>query len=84
MALSIKNDETERLARELAELTGESLTQAIQHSVAERLARVKRHADAHLERERLEEILRRIDLLPVLDDRDPDEILGYGQHGLPS
>ena len=34
------------------------------------------------EREILE-ILRRVDLLPVLDPRSEDEILGYDEHGLP-
>lgn len=35
------------------------------------------------ETERLEEILRRVDALPVLDQRTPEEILGYNQHGVP-
>lgn len=39
MALSLKNEETERLARELARQTGESLTQAVTLAVKERLER---------------------------------------------
>ena len=31
----------------------------------------------------LDAILRRVDRLPVLDSRTPDEIIGYDQHGLP-
>jgi hypothetical protein len=31
----------------------------------------------------LEEILRRIDDLPTIDSRSPDQILGYDEHGLP-
>jgi antitoxin (DNA-binding transcriptional repressor) of toxin-antitoxin stability system len=31
----------------------------------------------------LEKILRRVDRLPVLDDRSPDEIIGYDKDGLP-
>jgi hypothetical protein len=31
----------------------------------------------------LEEILHRVDQLPVLDSRSPEEILGYDEHGLP-
>lgn len=42
MAMSVKNEETERLARELAEATGESLTTAITVSVRERLERLRR------------------------------------------
>lgn len=39
MALSIKNSEVDRLARELAELTGENLTEAISKALKERLER---------------------------------------------
>ena len=41
MSLNIKNDETCRLARELAELTGESMTGAITVALRERLEREK-------------------------------------------
>ncbi len=41
MSLNIKNEETNRLIRELAELTGESMTAAVQESVRERLDRVR-------------------------------------------
>lgn len=39
MALSIKNPETERLARELANVTGESLTEAVTQALRDRLVR---------------------------------------------
>ena len=39
MALSLKDAETDRLARALAALTGETLTEAIRRALAERLAR---------------------------------------------
>jgi antitoxin VapB len=41
MALTIKNEETERLARELSKLTGETLTAAITVALRERLDRVR-------------------------------------------
>jgi len=41
MSLNIKNENTHELARELAQLTGESLTTAVTESVRERLERVK-------------------------------------------
>ena len=41
MNLNIKNEETYRLAHELAELTGESMTAAVTEAVRERLTRVK-------------------------------------------
>jgi antitoxin VapB len=42
MGLNIKNEEAYRLARELADLTGESLTAAVTEAVRERLQRVRR------------------------------------------
>jgi antitoxin VapB len=42
MGLNIKNDETHRLARELAMLTGESMTEAVTAAVRERPARLRR------------------------------------------
>lgn len=44
MAMNIKNPETERLARELAKRTGESLTVAITIALKERLERRKETA----------------------------------------
>lgn len=42
MALSIKDPETERLARDLARLTGENITTATRRAIEERLRRVGR------------------------------------------
>jgi antitoxin VapB len=83
MALSIKNPEAERLARLVAKETGESLTGAIDQALRERLARLKRKQRAPDLIEQLHEIARRVKALPVLDDRTPDEILGYDENGLP-
>ncbi len=41
MSLSIKNPETHRLVKELASLTGESMTEAITTAVRERLDRIR-------------------------------------------
>lgn len=83
MALSIKSDEADRLARELATETGESLTDAVVVALQERL--VREHARRGL---RMSERLRRLQsdvaILPVLDPRAPDEILGYDANGLPA
>lgn len=83
MALSIKSIATERLAREVAEKTGESLTGAIQKALEERLDRLRQQRRSQILTGQLEEILNRVDRLPVLDSRGPDEILGYDEHGLP-
>jgi antitoxin VapB len=48
MGLNIKNEETHRLAQELARLTGESITAAVTGAVRERLDRVRRARNAGL------------------------------------
>jgi antitoxin VapB len=81
--LSIKNEATERLARQVADETGESITEAIQNSLAERWERLKaRRRNRSLSRQ-VEDILKRVDALPTTDPRTADEILGYDEHGLP-
>jgi len=42
MGLNIKNPEAHRLARELAELTGESMATAVTEALRERLARARK------------------------------------------
>lgn len=83
MGISIKNERTEKLARELARETGESLTTAIRRALEERLERVegRRSPQDRLRLARLAVL--RVDALPVLDARAPGEILGYDEHGLP-
>jgi antitoxin VapB len=83
MALSIKNSETERLARQVASETGESLTEAIQKSLQERWERLKMRRRGHVLADQVEDLLRRVDALPVLDSRTEDEILGYDENGIP-
>lgn len=83
MAMSIKSMDVERLARELAARTGESLTGTIEKALEERLERLKTQRRTPAIVTQLEDILRRVDQLPVLDSRTPDEILGYDDHGLP-
>ena len=82
MPLNIKDEEAHRLARKLAEATGESLTQAVKTSLEQRLARLPVANGP-----RLADLLDRIALdcadLPVLDPRSPDDILGYDENGLP-
>ncbi|MGA2002074.1 MAG: type II toxin-antitoxin system VapB family antitoxin [Terriglobales bacterium] len=83
MPLSIKNETAERLARQVAEATGESITEAIQKALEERWARLGADRRRRLLASQIEDLLRRVDALPTLDSRAPDEILGYDEHGLP-
>ena len=84
MAFSIKNERADRLARELAELTGEGLTEAVITALEERLRRERGRAYPVPLREELAIIRDRCRDLPVLDDRPADEILGYDKDGVPS
>lgn len=84
MALSIKDPEADRLARELAERTGETLTEAVVKSLRERIAREEARAVPSRLAETLGEIGKRCAALPVVDDRAPEEIIGYDEDGLPS
>ena len=82
MALSIKDPETEKLARALAERTGESLTIA-RRALEERLRRLGAAPLRVAMLEDLAAIRRRWSALKVLDAREADEIIGYDEHGLP-
>jgi antitoxin VapB len=83
MGMNIKNTETHRLVRELAELTGESQTAAITVAVRERLDRLRRQRKNNLA-ERLLRIGR--DCAPRLKEpyrSAPHGDLLYGEDGLP-
>jgi antitoxin VapB len=81
MSLNIKNPETTRLIRELAQATGESLTEAVTTAVRERLQRVRTDFD-------VDEILEWVgqvtaELPPGFFDVDHDELLYDDELGLP-
>ena len=84
MALNIKDPEADRLARELAAATGESITVAARAAFAERLARVRgRNAESGLLAD-LDAVITRGRNRATHDTRSDEEILGYDEHGLPS
>jgi len=84
MGLNIKDEETDRLAREVARLAGETITEAVRRSLADRVERLRAEKrDAALVDD-IMQIGRRCAALPVRDDRPADEILGYDSSGVPS
>jgi antitoxin VapB len=83
MAISLKDLEADRLAREVAERTGETLTTAIVVALRERLARLRGRPRRGRLRDELKAIGERCAGLPTLDERTADEILGYDERGLP-
>ncbi|MBW2072183.1 MAG: type II toxin-antitoxin system VapB family antitoxin [Deltaproteobacteria bacterium] len=83
MALSIRNPRAEQLAREVAAMSGENLTQAIIRALEERLERLKGRRQITDTVEEIMKISKRCSELPELDRRTPEEILGYDHHGVP-
>ena len=85
MALNIKDTETHRLARELAELTQTSISLAVKEalrSALERKRRMKARNSDILVAD-LDAIALHCAALPVLDTRSADEIVGYDDRGVP-
>lgn len=83
MALSLKDPETDRLARAVAALTGETLTTAVKKALAERLERERlKRGDREQRLARIREIGEHCASLPVYDPRTPDEIVGYDENGM--
>jgi antitoxin VapB len=83
MALSIKDPETERLARALSQLTGENITTATRRAIEERIRRLGGQSQRGALLKDMAEIRRRWREMQVPDERSADEILGYDEHGLP-
>jgi antitoxin VapB len=89
MGLNIKDPETERLAAEVAEATGESKTGAIRTALRERKERLSLQHSAG-DRERALRTLLEEDIWPSIppemmgrapSNEEQDEILGYGREG---
>ena len=83
MALNIKNPAADRLARELADRTGETITEAVIRALEERLVRTEGRGRLRSLKDEIDEIGRRCAALPDRDRRSADEILGYDSIGVP-
>lgn len=85
MPISIKREETVRLARALKQQTGKPMARVI-HEALEESQRRLNGAGPESER-RLAEmraISRRVARLPDRDTRSADEIIGYDENGAPN
>ena len=83
MAVIIKDREADRLIRQLAERTGESITDAVKKAVSDRLERVPlSSSEIAVRRRRLMALLAQFDKNPTRDHRSADEIIGYNERGL--
>ncbi|WP_322748837.1 MULTISPECIES: type II toxin-antitoxin system VapB family antitoxin [unclassified Frankia] len=83
MALNIKNDETQRLSRELADLTGESITTAVTMAIRERLDRMRADREAGEQRAaRIVALGRQIAAAVSSSGMSIEDL--YDDHGLPT
>lgn len=83
MTLTIKNAGVQRLVREAAALTQESLTETVGKAVEERLIRLRGRRTAPNRFDAIMSASRRCAALPDLDTRSADEILDYDEQGAP-
>ena len=81
VALSIKNVEAERLAKELARERGTTVTGAVIGALDDALRRTRGRKVAPSIRDAILDISERCAALPDLDTRTADEILGYDERG---
>lgn len=81
MALSIKNPEAERLAKELARERGTTVTASVIDALEEALRRARGRRAAPSVRDAILEVSDRCAALPDLDTRSAEEILGYDERG---
>ena len=81
MAILIKDEEADRIVRELAARTGESLTDAVKNAAKLRLAGLPPRK-GRVDREGLAKLLAELDALPRINEHlTDDEILGYNDEG---
>lgn len=81
MAINIKNKKAEKLANQLAEKTGETITDAVIHALEDRLERVEGSRTTPDLVKEIMAIASRCSALPLQDNRTPEEILGYSKTG---
>jgi antitoxin VapB len=83
VSLNIKNEETHRLVRRLAELTGQSQTSAVADAVRRRLEELERAESLSARREAMMRIARESAAVVDQDlNNDPNEVL-YDEVGMP-
>jgi antitoxin VapB len=83
VSLNIKNAETHRLVRRLAELTGQSQTSAVEDAVRRRLEELERAESRSTRREAMMRIAREsVALMDHALSNDPREVL-YDELGMP-
>ena len=86
MPLNIKTEKAHRLAKQLAQVTGTSITNAVTLALQDALRRAEERQSRTVERliTDLEAIALNCASLEVLDNRSPEDIIGYDKNGIPT
>lgn len=77
--LYIKNPAAHRLARQISQTTGVTLSDAVIGALEDKVRKLRRPLDYA----KLDAIRAQVAALPVVDARSADEILDYDELGLP-
>jgi antitoxin VapB len=85
MGILIKRPETEEKIRELAARTGETITDAVDRAIDERLAKLgPRKPAGRVDWSRLDALIAKVKAAPALNaEMTDDEIVGYDDQGVP-
>jgi antitoxin VapB len=83
MALNIKDPETDRLARGLAQITGESITVAVKKAIREQIEGIQGAPTHEEKRAAIGRIQARVAARGIDYRQTEDEILGYDENGIP-
>lgn len=82
MGMNIKSEKAQKLARRLADATGQSMTAAIEQALEAEIKRLETNDDLVIRKARIKEILRRSGPTPPGATSDHSDL--YGDDGLPA
>jgi antitoxin VapB len=90
VAILIMDQDVDQLIQTLVEQTGESITDAVKTAVRERLERISpkeleraplTEDEIYARKRRLADLIDACAAMPTVDDRTPDQIIGYNEFG---
>ena len=81
MGVSIKSAEAERKLRRVSQLLGKSMTATVIELADSRLKEIDAKKDRERRLKKVDEIVRRFNSRPPLENKTAEEILGYNDQG---
>jgi antitoxin VapB len=82
MGMNIKSEKAHRLAKQLANSTGESMTAVVEQALEEKLSRLNRDLEKEWRYQRLREIVAQMPPIPQGVTSDHSDL--YDEDGLPA